>query len=119
MLFMAIFPAVVLFFGMMHMPESPRWLVVKGKVSAALDVLYRVREEQKLAIAELNGIKDNIDAERQMQRLHLRIYTRLGFAGLYSSESDWRLAISCLALTSLCITALKCLRNLDFRRRQL
>ena len=68
MLFMAIFPAVVLFFGMMHMPESPRWLVVKGKVSAALDVLYRVREERKLAIAELNGIKDNIDAERQMQK---------------------------------------------------
>lgn len=53
---------------MMHMPESPRWLVVKGKVSAALDVLYRVREERKLAIVELNGIKDNIDAERQMQK---------------------------------------------------
>ena len=87
MLFMAIFPAVVLFFGMMHMPESPRWLVVKGKVSAALDVLYRVREERKLAIAELNGIKDNIDAERQMQKatfkdLHTPWIRRLVFIGI-------------------------------------
>ncbi len=47
MLAIAAVPAVFLFFGMLRMPESPRWLVSKGKNEAALGVLKRIREEKK------------------------------------------------------------------------
>ena len=44
-------PAVALFFGMLRMPESPRWLVEKGRHDEALAVLKTVRSEDR-AIAE-------------------------------------------------------------------
>src|ERR687897_3336442 len=38
-------PAIALFFGMLRMPESPRWLVEKGRDDEALAVLKTVRSE--------------------------------------------------------------------------
>src|SRR4249919_3512218 len=40
-------PAVGLFFGMLRMPESPRWLVEKGKNDEALAVLKTVRSKER------------------------------------------------------------------------
>ncbi|MFV0636374.1 sugar porter family MFS transporter [Mitsuokella sp.] len=60
MLFLATLPALALFFGMLRMPESPRWLVLKGKVSDSLAILKKLRGSQNTAIAELNDIQDNI-----------------------------------------------------------
>ena len=45
-------PAVALFVGMLRMPESPRWLVEKGRDDEALAVLKTVRSEDR-AVAEL------------------------------------------------------------------
>lgn len=62
MLVIASLPAVVLWLGMLAMPESPRWLVMQGRVSEAMDVLTKARDERR-AIAELNEIQDNIAQE--------------------------------------------------------
>lgn len=67
MLVIASLPAVVLWFGMLVMPESPRWLVAHGKIGDALSVLKQARDEQK-AIAELNEIQDNLAAEASMEK---------------------------------------------------
>ncbi len=72
MLAVAALPAVVLFFGMMRLPESPRWLVSKGKVSEALGVLKKIRETDKHAISELNDIQDTIAAEKNIKQVSFR-----------------------------------------------
>jgi len=62
MLAIASLPAVVLWFGMLAMPESPRWLVVHGRIGEALEVLKKARDERR-AIAELNEIQDTLAQE--------------------------------------------------------
>ncbi|MFI2435019.1 sugar porter family MFS transporter [Streptomyces sp. NPDC018693] len=52
MLVVATLPAVVLWFGMLVMPESPRWLASQTRFGEALEVLKQVRERQR-AEAEL------------------------------------------------------------------
>ncbi|KDN75550.1 major facilitator transporter [Streptomyces olindensis] len=55
MLVVATLPAVVLWFGMLVMPESPRWLASKGRYADALAVLKQVRSQQR-AEAELSEV---------------------------------------------------------------
>ena len=47
MLAVCAIPAVVLFVGMLRMPESPRWLISKGRHDDALGVLMQVRTEDR------------------------------------------------------------------------
>ena len=55
MLVIATIPAVVLWFGMLVMPESPRWLASQSRFSEALEVLRQVRSRQR-AEAELSEV---------------------------------------------------------------
>ncbi|MFI0037693.1 sugar porter family MFS transporter [Streptomyces mutabilis] len=55
MLVVATLPAVVLWFGMLVMPESPRWLASKGRFGEAFEVLEQVRSRQR-AEAELSDV---------------------------------------------------------------
>ncbi|MEU9286512.1 sugar porter family MFS transporter [Streptomyces sp. NPDC048275] len=55
MLVVATLPAVALWFGMLVMPESPRWLASKARYADALAVLKQVRSEQR-AEAELSEV---------------------------------------------------------------
>ncbi|WP_101295470.1 sugar porter family MFS transporter [Halegenticoccus soli] len=57
-------PAVVLLVGMLFMPESPRWLVERGRESAARDVLSRTRDEAGVE-AELNEIKQTEEIQEE------------------------------------------------------
>jgi MFS transporter, SP family, major inositol transporter len=70
MLSVATIPAVCLFVGMYRMPESPRWMVRQGKISDALEILKKVRDE-KQAVAELEEIQANIAKEDSAKQVKL------------------------------------------------
>ena len=57
-------PAIALFFGMLRMPESPRWLVEKGRDDEALAVLKTVRSEDR-AIAEWEQVERVVEEEHE------------------------------------------------------
>ncbi|MEX5294486.1 sugar porter family MFS transporter [Kocuria sp. CPCC 205268] len=63
-------PAVALFIGMLRMPESPRWLVEKGRHEEALEVLKSVRSEDR-AIAELGEVEHVAEEEKAENQIGL------------------------------------------------
>ncbi|MEU9328909.1 sugar porter family MFS transporter [Streptomyces canus] len=67
MLVIATVPAVVLWFGMLVMPESPRWLASRARFNDALEVLKQVRSRQR-AEAELAEVSA-LAVKEEEQRL--------------------------------------------------
>ncbi len=67
MLAIAALPAMALFFGMLRMPESPRWLLARGDRDAALQVLGRVRspERAEAELSEVEGLAARDAAEHE------------------------------------------------------
>jgi major inositol transporter-like SP family MFS transporter len=64
MLAVCAIPAFVLFFGMLRMPESPRWLMSKGRDKDALAVMMQVRTEDR-AMAEMAEVKRLAEEEAE------------------------------------------------------
>lgn len=67
MLVIAALPAIFLFIGMLRVPESPRWLISKGKKEKALGVLRKIREDH-LAETEFKEIKAAIAKESETKQ---------------------------------------------------
>jgi major inositol transporter-like SP family MFS transporter len=56
MLAVAVVPAIALFVSMLRNPESPRWLIAKGREAEALEVLTRLRGRER-AQAEIDEVR--------------------------------------------------------------
>ena len=64
-------PAIALFIGMLRMPESPRWLVEKGRYDEALAVLKTVRSEDR-ALAEFAQVEQVTEDEKKGNQLSFK-----------------------------------------------
>jgi major inositol transporter-like SP family MFS transporter len=69
-------PAVALFVGMLRMPESPRWLIEKGREQEALAVLKTVRSEDR-ALAEFGQVETVAEEEKD---------AHINFAAIFSNR---------------------------------
>lgn len=54
-----ILPAVLLFFGLFFLPESPRWLIKKGQLKKAKETLVRLRQVHNVD-AEMADIQNSL-----------------------------------------------------------
>jgi sugar porter (SP) family MFS transporter len=63
-------PAVVYFFALMVVPESPRWLAMRGRDDEAVDVMTKVGGREQ-AVAYLAVVKDAVEAEKKLGQARL------------------------------------------------
>jgi sugar porter (SP) family MFS transporter len=64
-------PAVLYFVMLFSVPESPRWLVMQGRSSEALDIMMRVGSREE-AEAELKDVQESLHAEAHMEKAAVR-----------------------------------------------
>ncbi|MCI1750481.1 MAG: sugar porter family MFS transporter [Megasphaera cerevisiae] len=67
MLGLAAVPAVILFFGVLHLPESPRFLVRRNNIEAARIILGYIRPQNEIE-GELKQIRETVQAEESACR---------------------------------------------------
>jgi MFS transporter, SP family, galactose:H+ symporter len=76
-------PAIVLFIGVLTLPESPRWLMMKDRHELAARVLKLLRNSEEEAQHELNQIRESVQMKQRGWQLfrhnaHFRRSTGLG-----------------------------------------
>ena len=64
MFHIGVIPGITLFIGMFFLPETPRWLISKGRIEEGAMVLKKV-EDANLIESSLNKLKDEIATEEQ------------------------------------------------------
>ena len=64
-------PAVLYFFALLFVPESPRWLALRDREDEALDVLERVGGAEQAA-RDLKAIHESIEAEADLGGISLK-----------------------------------------------
>ncbi len=63
MFYMGIIPGFILLIGMLFLPETPRWLMSKGREGESLRILKRI-EEPKLIDDSMKRMKDEIEKDK-------------------------------------------------------
>jgi sugar porter (SP) family MFS transporter len=71
MLGMEALPAIVYFFALYAVPESPRWLVMNGRESDALEIMAQVSGRSE-AETELAAVRESLEAETGRPRASAR-----------------------------------------------
>jgi sugar porter (SP) family MFS transporter len=64
MFYVGVFPAIILFVGMLFLPETPRFLIGKGKEEKGRKILSRV-ESPELVETAIKRIKDDIEKDKK------------------------------------------------------
>jgi sugar porter (SP) family MFS transporter len=64
-------PAIFYFFALLFVPESPRWLVMKGRNEDALGILEQVSSKAQ-AEKDLNAVRESLHAEAHQEKGTLR-----------------------------------------------
>ncbi len=64
-------PAIFYFFALLFVPESPRWLVMKGRDGDALGILEQVSGREQ-AEEDLGAVRESLDAEAGEEKGSLR-----------------------------------------------
>lgn len=65
-------PSVLLFIGMYFVPESPRWLVMKNKISDAMNALSLIRPQKEEIHVEIGQIKNALNQEKEVKQATLK-----------------------------------------------
>ena len=79
MLGLAGLPSLIMFIGFLFMPESPRWLVFRGKIDRARQVLGKVRQHHEVE-EELKTIVKDCEDHKKSQRSKTRVYTAVEYS---------------------------------------
>ncbi len=67
MLGMETFPAIMFFIIIFFIPESPRWLILKGKEEKATNILERIYTSSKEALFQLTETKSVLSSESKSE----------------------------------------------------
>jgi MFS transporter, SP family, galactose:H+ symporter len=63
MFYVGVIPALIMFIGMIFLPETPRWLISKGYEDKCRDVLQKV-EDPRLVEEVISRMKSDIEADK-------------------------------------------------------
>ena len=63
MFYVGVIPAMIMFIGMIFLPETPRWLISKGHEDKCRDVLQKV-EDSSLVEEVISKMKSDIEADK-------------------------------------------------------
>lgn len=63
-----IIPALLLFIGVFFIPESPRWLIMKGDKKAATNALRNLRSQNDDCQKEVKQIQNALNQEREIKK---------------------------------------------------